>query len=162
MSFLEFRDHGHLSELKSNFSNNLTGLNNLQKHCIEIVGKNKTQLNEHGIYELELFENTVNYVNYWKNKDENPYYLFNGIDVDVLNFYINRQDKILPDLDHYLNDPFYTFYYDLEGFKIHKKHVKNSIINSLILGKKYKCNVDYISRFSTFLPRQLAIKEIYI
>lgn len=143
-SFSEF------SNLYKFACDNLDVINELQRKSITVVGKNKIHISEPGIYKLKLLANTTSYTN------TNPYYLFNGIDSQVFEFYLDNLNS-LTDPDHYLNNPFYYFMYDLDGFMIYEEYVDDN----LKIGKTYECKVDYISRNSLF-SKQLAIKKIYL
>ncbi len=145
-------------ELYSFMSHNLDILNELQKRAIEVIVGNKVQISNPGIYELKLIMRTVNYVN---DSNYGPYYLFNAIDASIIIFYLNRLNSTLRIVDKYLNDPFYDFMYDLDGFMIYEQYLDEDIIKSLKIGETYKCKVDFISR-NSLVDRQLAVKKIYL
>jgi len=130
---------------------NLDILNELQTQSINTIWKSKVHIYEPGIYKLKLLQNTISFTN------DDPYYLFDAIDAGILNFYLDKLNSTIKNVDDYLNDPFYYFMYDLDGFMIYEKYVDDK----LKVGQTYECKVDYISRNSSF-SRQLAIKKIYL
>lgn len=136
-------------------------LNGLQKQIITIVGQNKIHINTPGVYNLKLVEDTARHPEQITIGNYGDYYLFNGIDNNVLTFHINNLNSTSRQVDDYLNDPFYYFMYDLDGFMIHRQYVDDDIIKALKIGKVYECKIDFINR-NSIVNRQLAIRRIYL
>jgi hypothetical protein len=148
-------DKGDLFKLYKFTSDNLELLNELQKKAIEVIGGNKVQISSPGTYKLQLIMKTVNYIN---NSKFGPYYLFNAIDASVVSFYLHRLSSTLRNVDKYVNDPFYYFMYDLDGFMIYEQYLDDDIKKSLKIGRTYECKVDFINR-NSLVDKQLAIKK---
>ena len=157
---LELEDDRDYYEMFRYIADGINELNELQRHIIKLIGMSKIQIHKPGYYNLQLTQETVNYVNYWKYKDTKSYYLFNGIESSLLSFYLKNLTENERKFDEYLNDPFYDFMYNLDGFFIHKYRLPQTVVSRLAIGAIYKCIIDYkYSSFSPFNPI-LTIKYI--
>ena len=124
---------------------NIDDLHRIQQKAIKLINEEKILIDRPGIYELTVLYDTVNYVNYWKNKDKNPYFLLNGIDSKLYN---SNYDKVkdVSVLD-FCNQVFSKFGYKLDGILIYKRFT-NRILNviKVQVNQKYKFCIDYRSR----------------